>query len=212
MTTQSPGAGFTIWLTGLSGAGKSTISQRLATELRARGQKVEVLDGDMVRTNLSQGLGFSRADRDTNVRRIGWVCELLTRNEVVAIAAAISPYRSVREEVRGRIGRFVEVYLDAPVEVLALRDPKGLYRKVQAGKITSFTGIDDPYEPPLNPEVTCQTDGRETPAQSAARVITKLEELGYLLAMTASTSNGPRPPDDELADPEGSHAGRSSSS
>lgn len=187
MTTGSPGQGFTIWLTGLSGAGKSTISQRLATELRARGQKVEVLDGDVVRTNLSRGLGFSKADRDTNVRRIGWVCELLTRNEVVAIAAAISPYRAVRDEVRERIGRFVEVYMDAPVEVLAQRDPKGLYRSAQDGEVTSFTGVDDPYEPPLNPEVTCHTDGRETAEQSAARVIRRLEDLGYLPPMTAST-------------------------
>lgn len=180
VTTGTGGQGFTIWLTGLSGAGKSTIAARLATDLRARGLKVEVLDGDVVRTNLSQGLGFSKEDRDTNIRRIGWVCEVLNRNDVVAIAAAISPYRDVRDEVRTRIGRFVEVYMEAPVEVLAQRDPKGLYRRAQAGALTGLTGVDDPYEPPLNPEVTCHTDGRDRPEDSAARVIAKLEELGYL--------------------------------
>jgi adenylylsulfate kinase len=172
--------GFTIWFTGLSGSGKSTVTAILERELRARGRRVEVLDGDVVRTNLTQGLGFSKEDRDTNIRRIGWVCELLSRNDVVAIAAVISPYRSVRDEVRERIGRFVEVYMEAPLEVLADRDPKGLYRKAMAGEISGFTGVSDPYEPPLNPEVTCHTDGRETADESAARVIAKLEELGYL--------------------------------
>ncbi len=171
--------GFTIWFTGLSGSGKSTISEIVERELRARGHKVEVLDGDVVRTHLSKGLGFSKEDRDTNIRRIGWVCEVLTRNDVVAIAAAISPYRDVRDEVRQRIGRFVEVYVEAPIEVLAERDVKGLYRKALAGEIGNFTGVSDPYEPPLNPEVTCYSDGRETPEESARRVFAKLEELGY---------------------------------
>ena len=171
--------GFTIWFTGLSGSGKSTISEIVERELRARGHKVEVLDGDVVRTHLSKGLGFSKEDRDTNIRRIGWVCEVLTRNDVVAIAAAISPYRDVRDEVRERIGRFVEVYVEAPIEVLAERDVKGLYKKALAGEIGNFTGVSDPYEPPLNPEVTCYSDGRETPEESARRLLDKLDELGY---------------------------------
>lgn len=172
--------GFTLWFTGLSGAGKTTISAMVAQELRERGFKVEVLDGDVVRTNLSKGLGFSKEDRDTNIRRIGWVCELLTRNDVVAIGAAISPYREIRDEIRAKVGRFVEVYVTAPIEVLAERDVKGLYKKALAGEIKGFTGVDDPYEPPLNPEVTCYSDGRETPEHSAAKVISKLKELGYL--------------------------------
>src|SRR3712207_2032165 len=140
--------GCTIWFTGLSGAGKSTIAAIVEQELRDRGQKVEVLDGDVVRTHLSKGLGFSKEDRDTNIRRIGWVCEVLTRNDVVTIAAAISPYRAVRDEVREKVGRFFEVYVEAPLEVVAERDVKGLYRKALAGEIRGFTGVDDPYEPP----------------------------------------------------------------
>ena len=175
-----PLGGFTIWLTGMSGAGKSTITGILERELRDRGVPLEVLDGDVVRTHLTKGLGFSRDDRDENVRRVGWVCELLTRHDVVAIAAVISPYRAVRDELRALIGRFVEVFVDAPLEVLAERDVKGLYRKALAGEIENFTGVSDPYEPPLNPEVVCRTDGTETPAASAAKVIARLEELGYL--------------------------------
>jgi len=174
--------GFTIWFTGLSGAGKSTISRLVADELRRRGLRVEVLDGDVVRTHLSKGLGFSKEDRDTNIRRIGWVCEVLSRNGVVAIGAAISPYREVRDEIRSKIGRFVEVYVECPIEKLIERDAKGLYKKALNGEIENFTGISDPYEPPLNPEVVCHTDGRETPEQSAARVLAKLEELGYIPA------------------------------
>lgn len=169
--------GFTLWFTGLSGAGKSTISQIVEKELRRRGLKVEVLDGDVVRTHLSKGLGFSKEDRDTNIRRIGWVCEVLSRNGVCAIAAAISPYRDIRDEIREKIDHFVEVYVEAPIEVLAERDVKGLYRKALAGELENFTGVSDPYEPPLNPEVTCHSDGRETPEQSAAKVLAKLEEL-----------------------------------
>ena len=171
--------GFTIWFTGLSGSGKSTIAHLLETELRNRGHKVEVLDGDVVRTHLSKGLGFSKEDRDTNILRIGWVCEVLSRNDVVAIGAAISPYREIRDQVRANIGRFVEVYVEAPLEVLADRDVKGLYRKAMAGEIKGFTGVDDPYEEPLNPEVVCHSDGSETPEESAAKVLAKLEELGY---------------------------------
>jgi adenylylsulfate kinase len=171
--------GFTIWFTGLSGSGKSTITAILERDLRARGHKVEVLDGDVVRTHLSRGLGFSKEDRDTNIRRIGWVCEVLSRNDVVAIAAAISPYREIRDEVRASIGRFVEVFVTAPLEVLADRDVKGLYRKAMAGEISNFTGVNDPYEEPINPEVVCYSDGRETADQSAARVLAKLDDLGY---------------------------------
>ena len=172
--------GFTIWLTGMSGSGKSTLTTVLDRELRDRGLPVEVLDGDVVRTHLTRGLGFSKEDRDENIRRVGWVCELLTRHGVVAIAAVISPYRDVRDEVRSRIGRFVEVYMEAPLEVLAERDVKGLYRRAMAGEIENFTGVSDPYEAPLNPEVVCHSDGRETPDQSAAKVMARLEELGYL--------------------------------
>jgi adenylyl-sulfate kinase len=174
--------GCTVWFTGLSGAGKSTVSSLIEAELRRRDLRVEVLDGDVIRTHLSKGLGFSKADRDTNIRRIGWVCEVLSRYGVVAIAAAISPYREIRDEVRGKVERFVEVYMECPVPILAERDVKGLYRKALAGEIKNFTGVDDPYEPPLSPEVVCHTDGRETPGQSAAKVIGKLEELGYLPA------------------------------
>jgi adenylylsulfate kinase len=174
--------GFTIWFTGLSGSGKSTLAHLLEAELRSRGRRVEVLDGDVVRTNLSKGLGFSKEDRDTNILRIGWVCEVLSRNDVVAIGAAISPYRAIRDEIRSRIGRFVEVYVEAPLEVLADRDVKGLYRKAMAGEIQNFTGVNDPYEAPLDPEVTCHSDGSETPEQSAAKVISKLEALGFLQA------------------------------
>jgi len=171
--------GFTIWFTGLSGAGKTTISQIVEAELRRRGRKVEVLDGDVVRTNLSKGLGFSKEDRDINIRRIGFVCHLLSRNGVVAIAAAISPYREIRDENRALIKDFVEVYVECPLEVLAERDVKGLYKKALAGEIKNFTGVDDPYESPPAPEVVCRTD-RETPAESAARIFARLEELGYL--------------------------------
>jgi len=174
--------GFTVWFTGMSGAGKSTLSQPLARALREAGLPVELLDGDVVREGLTKGLGFSKEDRDTNIRRIGWVCEVLSRNGVVAIAAAISPYHEIRDEIRGKVGHFVEVYMECSIPVLADRDVKGLYKKALAGEIKNFTGVDDPYEAPLNPEVVCHTDGRETPAQSAAKVIGKLEELGYIPA------------------------------
>src|SRR5918996_51557 len=147
MTKQE---GFTIWFTGLSGAGKTTLAAALAAELANRGLKVEILDGDEVRTNLSKGLGFSKEDRDTNIRRIGYVAHLLTRNGVVAITAAISPYRAIRDEVRARIGRgFVEVYAKCPLETLITRDVKGLYQRALAGEIKEFTGVSDPYEEPL---------------------------------------------------------------
>ena len=171
--------GFTLWFTGMSGAGKSTISNLLESQLRALGAEVEVLDGDVVRTHLSKGLGFSKEDRDENIRRIGFVCELLSRHGVIAIAAAISPYRAVREEVRSRIANFVEVYVECPVEVLAQRDVKGLYKKALAGEIPHFTGVSDPYEPPIAPEVTVNSS-RETPEQSVEKIWATLEQLGLV--------------------------------
>jgi len=179
--------GFTLWFTGLSGAGKTTLARLVETELSARGHKVEVLDGDVIRTNLSKGLGFSKEDRDTNIRRIGFVCNLLTRNDVVAIAAAISPYREVRDELRRDIGSFVEVYVRCPIEVLAERDVKGLYKKALAGEIKNFTGVDDPYEAPLAAEVVVETD-TETPEESAARIIAKLEEMSMVVRLSSRHS------------------------
>lgn len=178
---QTNHKGFTIWFTGLSSAGKTTLSRKVHEALRDRGiLNVEILDGDVVRTHLSKGLGFTRADRDTNIRRIGWVCQLLTKHGVPNMAAAISPYREVREEVRKMIRRFVEIYVKCPVEVCEQRDVKGLYKKARAGEITHFTGIDDPYEEPLNPEVIVETD-KETVEESAMKIIRKLEEMGYIL-------------------------------
>lgn len=171
----------TIWFTGLSGAGKSTITEQLVPMLQARGSKVEILDGDVVRTNLSKGLGFSKEDRDTNIRRIGFVCHLLTRNGVFAVSAAISPYKNIRNEVRAQIKDFVEVYVKASLETCIQRDVKGLYKKALAGEIKEFTGVSDPYEPPENPEVVCYTE-QETPEESARKIILRLEELGYLPA------------------------------
>jgi adenylyl-sulfate kinase len=171
--------GFTLWFTGLSGAGKTTLARLVEDELIARGHRVEVLDGDIIRTNLSKGLGFSKEDRDTNIRRIGFVCHLLTRNDVVAIAAAISPYSEIRNEVRQQIGAFVEVYCKCPIEVLADRDVKGLYKKALAGEIKNFTGVDDPYEEPAAAEIVVETD-LEAPEQSAQRIVSGLEELGFV--------------------------------
>lgn len=171
--------GFTLWFTGLSGSGKTTLARAVEGILRDRGFKVEVLDGDVVRTNLSKGLGFSKEDRDTNIKRIGFVCKLLTRNGVVAIGSAISPYREVRDFVRQDIGRFVEVYCRCPLDALIERDVKGLYRQALDGEIENFTGVSDPYEEPLNPEVIADTD-REAPEESVRKIIGKLEELGYI--------------------------------
>ncbi|MGB7763094.1 MAG: adenylyl-sulfate kinase [Bryobacteraceae bacterium] len=171
--------GFTLWFTGMSGAGKSTIARLIESRLRAHQAKVEVLDGDEVRTHLSKGLGFSKEHRDENIRRIGYVCELLSRNGVIAIAAAISPYRAVRGEVRERIPNFVEVYVECPVETLAARDVKGLYKQALAGEISQFTGVSDPYEPPLHPEVTVDSS-RQTPQESADRIWATLEHLGLI--------------------------------
>jgi adenylyl-sulfate kinase len=172
-------SGLTIWFTGLSGAGKSTIGQRVAAELRDRGMRVEVLDGDEVRQTLSAGLGFSREDRDINIRRIGFVAELLTRNGVVAITAAISPYKDTRAEVRQRIGRFVEVYVSCSIDVLSERDVKGLYKKALAGEIAHFTGVSDPYEAPDAPDVMVDS-GTQTIDESVALVLAAIEASGLL--------------------------------
>lgn len=176
---MSTGEGFCLWFTGLSGAGKSTIADLVVGELVARGHAVELLDGDEVREHLSAGLGFSKEDRDTNIRRIGWVAKVLARNGVVAVTAAISPYRAVRDEVRAEIGRFVEVYVDTPLEVCESRDVKGLYRRARTGEIATFTGVSDPYEPPTAPEVHLHTPGR-SPADSAAEVVDWLEQHGFV--------------------------------
>src|SRR5438067_3578653 len=170
-------AGFTIWFTGLSGAGKSTFAWSIERHLKACGRNVEVLDGDIVRTHLSKGLGFSREDRNTNIQRIAFVCNLLTRNGVVSIAAAISPYREAREWARNEIGDFVEVYVKCPLEVCRQRDVKGLYKQVDEGKIKGFTGVDDPYEEPEYPELVIETD-KETVQEGVIRTFSRLEAPG----------------------------------
>ena len=184
MPTPSPAAtgppaasglpGCCLWFTGLSGAGKSTIAGLVVDELRQRGRRVELLDGDEGREHLSKGLGFSKADRDENIRRIGWVAAVLARNDVVSVTAAISPYRAVRDEVRGWIANFVEIHVATSLEECEARDVKGLYAKARAGEIPEFTGVSDPYEPPVAPEIVVETAGR-TPEESAATVLTWLE-------------------------------------
>jgi adenylyl-sulfate kinase len=168
--------GFTLWFTGLSGAGKTTISRLVEDQLRERGSRVEVLDGDIVRENLSKGLGFSKEDRDTNIRRIAFVADLLSRNGVPVITAAISPYREIRDEARETMGdRFIEIFVKASVEVCAERDVKGLYEKAFKGEIKEFTGVSDPYEPPLDPELTLDTE-HESPEESATKILSLLEQ------------------------------------
>ncbi len=179
MTEKKTDQGFTLWVTGLSGAGKTTVSKIVADKLKERGRKVEVLDGDVIRRNLSKGLGYSKEDRDTNIRRIGFVCNLLSRNGVVAVAAAISPYESVRQENRKLIGNYIEVHARCSMDVLVERDVKGLYKKALAGEIKNFTGVSDPYEEPVNPEVVIDSD-KETDEESVNKVLAKIEELGYI--------------------------------
>jgi adenylylsulfate kinase len=180
LSAPTAGQGFVLWFTGLSGAGKSTLAGRVAPLLRAKGVRVEVLDGDEVRENLSKGLGFSREDRDTNIRRIGFVANLLARNGVCAVTAAISPYRAIRDEIRRKAeAPFVEVFVDAPLAVAEARDPKGLYRKARAGVIQQFTGVSDPYEPPLSPDLVVRT-GEEPAEESARKVIEHLQRRGLV--------------------------------
>jgi adenylylsulfate kinase len=182
--------GFTLWFTGLSGAGKTTISEHLAKELSTRHSKLEILDGDVIRENLSKGLGFSKEDRDTNIRRISFVADLLSRNGVPVITAAISPYRELRDEARELMGdRFIEAYVKASVEVCAERDVKGLYEKAFAGEIKEFTGVSDPYEAPLDPELTLDTEN-ESPEESAAKILTFLEERELIPAAQAAGVGG----------------------
>lgn len=171
--------GFTVWFTGLSGAGKSTLASALQEIIRERCGKLEILDGDVVRTNLSKGLGFSKEDRDTNILRIAFVAQLLTRNDVPVLVAAISPYEAIRQQARAQIGNFVEVFVECPISELTRRDVKGLYEKALRGEIANFTGVSDPYEIPTNPDVIVHTD-RETVEESLAKIVSKLEELGYL--------------------------------
>lgn len=175
--------GFTLWFTGLSGAGKTTLTNELVPQLKARGVKIEVLDGDEVRTNLSKGLGFSKEDRDTNIRRIGYVARLLSRNGVGVIVAAISPYKEIRDEVRKDVeangAAFVEVFVQASLDTLVSRDVKGLYKKAIAGEIANFTGVSDPYEAPESPEILVSSD-TETVAESAAKILDHLEENGLI--------------------------------
>jgi adenylylsulfate kinase len=173
---MSGSKGFTLWFTGLSGAGKTTISNLVNDELNNRGLDVEILDGDIVRENLSKGLGFSKEDRDTNIRRIAFVADLLSRNGVPVITAAISPYEEIRDEARATMdGRFIEAYVKASVEVCEERDVKGLYKKARSGEIKEFTGVSDPYEPPQNPELVLETES-QSPEESAAQIIAFLEE------------------------------------
>jgi len=178
-TMREKNPGFTLWFTGLPCSGKSTLAQLVAKELERGGRGVEVLDGDVVRTHLTKGLGFSKEDRDENIRRIGFVCMLLSRHGAAVIAAAISPYRAIRDEVRATIKNFVEVHVDTPLEVCIERDVKGMYKKALAGEMKNFTGVDDPYEAPLSPEILIKTNA-ESPEQSATRIIQYLEKRGLV--------------------------------
>ena len=176
MTTPANRPAPTVWFTGLSAAGKTTIGRGVLERLRAEGRQAEMLDGDEVRKRLSKDLGFSRQDRDENIRRIGSLAGALHRQGIIALVAVISPYRAVRDEVRAAIGEFVEVFVNAPLEVCEARDPKGLYRKARAGEIRAFTGIDDPYEPPVNPEVECRTE-RESIEECVEKVLQAIDRV-----------------------------------
>ncbi len=179
MEPKSRARGFCLWLTGLPCAGKTTISHEVAPRLAARGWPVELLDGDEVRKGLSADLGFDRAAREQHARRVTFVAKLLARNGVIPIVALISPYASSRAAARQQVGRFVEVYIQAPVEVCEQRDVKGLYKRARAGEIHEFTGVDDPYEPPEHPEIVVDTT-KMTAAESASYVISELERLGWI--------------------------------
>ncbi len=192
--------GFILWFTGLSGSGKTTLGQRLLTQLRERGRRVELLDGDVVRTHLSKGLGFSREDRDTNILRIGFVCDLLARNGVIAIATAISPYRETRDKVRAQTSDFVEVYINCPLEECIRRDVKGLYKQALAGEIREFTGVSDPYEAPLAPEITVPTH-EQTEDESIAQILGWLETQGYLAPVDTLAEAATSAPSAETAAP-----------
>jgi len=191
--------GFTVWFTGLSGAGKSTIAILLAERLQGVGRRVELLDGDEIRKNLSQGLGFSKADRDANIARIAFVAKLLSRNGVVAITATISPYRATRDAARQEIRSFVEVYVDCPLNVCEQRDVKGLYAKARSGEIAQFTGISDPYEAPEQPEVTVHTD-RESVEESVDYILSELRNLGYLPYEAAGDGSAYTPEEEALVE------------
>ena len=171
--------GFTAWFTGLPCCGKTTVADRVADILRKKGYKVERLDGDIVRKGLTSDLGFSKEDRDQNIKRVTFVAKLLTRNDVIVLATFVSPYRERRQKTREEIGSFIEIYTRCPVEVCTQRDVKGMYKKALAGKIKNFTGVDDPYEEPPNPELVINTD-TETIEESVEKVLKKLEELGYI--------------------------------
>jgi adenylyl-sulfate kinase len=175
--------GFVLWFTGLSGSGKSTIADLVVPALRKRGVKIEVLDGDVVRTNLSKGLGFSKEDRDTNILRVGFVANLMARNGLAACCACISPYKAIRDAVRKQVegdgGRFIEIFMDTPIEECMKRDTKGLYKKALAGQIKQFTGVDDPYEAPENPEIRLKTC-KATPEESAEQLLAYLEQEGLI--------------------------------
>ena len=177
--TKKNHVGSTLWFTGLSGAGKSTIANILEKKLKEKGLKIEILDGDVVRTHLSKGLGFSKEDRNTNIRRIGYVASLLSRNGVIAITAAISPYKNIRDEAREMSENFVEVYAKCPLEIVEKRDVKGLYKKARAGEIPQFTGVSDPYEEPVSPEVIVETN-KETPEESASKILEWLKKNRFI--------------------------------
>ncbi len=182
--------GFTVWFTGLPCSGKSTLAHALEGRLRAFDLPVEILDGDEVRTRLTKGLGFSKADRDENIRRIAYVAKLLSRARAVAIVAAVSPYREIRDEARAEIGHFVEIYVECPLEECIRRDVKGMYAKAINGDIPNFTGVSDPYEPPLRPEVTVQT-GTEEVGESLAKILCRLGQLGYVPQPLVEAGMGP---------------------
>jgi sulfate adenylyltransferase/3'-phosphoadenosine 5'-phosphosulfate synthase len=200
--------GVTVWFTGLSGSGKTTIAKRIETILQDRGVPVERLDGDIVRQSLTRDLGFSKEDRDKNIERVTFVSKLLTRNGVVTLCAFISPYKSVRDQSRREIGEFLEVYVKASMDALLERDLKGLYKKALAGEIQNFTGVNDPYDAPENPELVCDTDV-ESIEESTEKVLSMLEERGYIASdgSPKRPSSGVRSGTEKVAGPSTPHGG-----